>query len=317
MILVPDSLITASDQSLPQRIKKVFDSCDKETQQYLKAILHEIVETGSSTLYQDLWRADYIEQPVSIDTFLESDTYLGKTNRNGQAVYPAWRTALRDIFNSGNRYDEVVFSGATRIGKTTTAITGAAYMLYRLMSLKDPQRYFNKKEVSKFSILFFNITKDLAKGVAFREFNDTLKASPWFSAHGKFTNSDRNFVYVPDGDKIVIDFGSDGAHALGMQIFCVTGDTEILTDAGFRRIDALSSSTQILAQYNIENENIVYSPARIEQTGYSQDIIEVELQDGTIFKGTPNHKVLLSDNTYISLSDIRVDDDIIDLCIDK
>lgn len=237
MILVPDSLITASDESLPQRIKKVFDGCDKETQEYLKAILREIVETGSSTLYQDLWRADYIEQPVSIDTFLESDTYLGKTNRNGQAVYPAWRTALRDIFNSGNKYDEVVFSGATRIGKTTTAITGAAYMLYRLMSLKDPQRYFNKKEVSKFSILFFNITKDLAKGVAFREFNDTLKASPWFSAHGKFTNSDRNFVYVPDGDKIVIDFGSDGAHALGMQIFCAIMDEAAFSKAGVKDIN--------------------------------------------------------------------------------
>lgn len=304
MILVPDSLITASDESLPQRIKKVFDSCDKETQEYLKAILREIVEAGSSTLYQDLWRADYIEQPVSIDTFLESDTYLGKTNRNGQAVYPAWRTALRDIFNSGNKYDEVVFSGATRIGKTTTAITGAAYMLYRLMSLKDPQRYFNKKEVSKFSILFFNITKDLAKGVAFREFNDTLKASPWFSAHGKFTNSDRNFVYVPDGDKIVIDFGSDGAHALGMQIFCVTGDTEILTDAGFRRIDALSGSTQMLAQYNIESRHIVYSSALIRRTGYTREVVSIELQDGTIIQGTRDHRMLMSDGQYMCMGDI-------------
>ena len=31
-------------------------------------------------------------------------------------------------------------------------------------------------------------------GVAFREFNDTLKASPWFNKHGHFSKSEEKFL---------------------------------------------------------------------------------------------------------------------------
>ena len=50
-------------------------------------ILQELADTGESPTYEQVWLADYIEIPVDIDTFLNSDTYLGKTNDNGKAVY--------------------------------------------------------------------------------------------------------------------------------------------------------------------------------------------------------------------------------------
>ncbi len=221
---------------LPFRIKDIYASCSKEEQKYLRQILEEISIDGYSTTYEQIWLADYKEIPVSIDTFIESDTYLGKTNRNGEAVYPFWRKVLRDIFNSGNQFHEVILTGATRIGKSSTAITGTAYMLYRLMCLRDPQKFFHKKEVSKFSILFFNITKDLAKGVAYREFNDTLKESPWFCAHGSFSRSEKNFYYIPEGNKIVIDYGSDASHGLGQQVFVGFMDECNFSKAGIKDI---------------------------------------------------------------------------------
>ena len=225
------------DLSLPSRIKKIYKSCTKEEQQYLRQILEEIAEYGESDTYEKIWLADYKEIPVDIDTFIESDRYLGKTNRNGAAVYPFWRTVLREIFSAGNRFEECFFTGATRIGKSSTAITGTCYMLYRLMCLKDPQEYFGKKDVSKFSILFFNITKDLASGVAFREFNDTLKMSPWFNDHGSFSQSERNFYYIPEGGKVVIDFGSDAAHGLGQQVFVGFMDEMNFSRAGVKDVN--------------------------------------------------------------------------------
>lgn len=223
--------------NIVERIKDIYSECTESEKIYLRQILEEISIYGYSTTYEDVWLADYKEIPVSIETFLVSDTYLGKVTRNGQAIYPYWRKTLNEIFDAGNQYNEVVLTGATRIGKSSTAITATAYMLYRLMCMRDPQKFFGKKEVSKFSILFFNVTKDLAKGVAFREFNDTLKASPWFNEHGTFSKSEQNFYYIPEGDKIDIDYGSDASHGLGKQVFVGFMDEINFSKAGVKDVN--------------------------------------------------------------------------------
>lgn len=234
--------------TLPLRIKNIYNTCNAEEQEYLIQILRELGATGVSHTYDTLWLEDYSEIPVDLDTFLCDNTYLGKTNRNGDSVYPYWKLALHDIFDAGNQYQECVFTGATRIGKTSTAITATAYMLYKLMCLRDPQKFFNKKEVSQFSIMFFNITLDLAKGVAFREFNDTLKVSPWFNDHGTFSKSERNFYYIPQGNKVVIDFGSEASHGLGRQVYVGFMDECNFTKAGTK--DIVKAKTRMKELYD-------------------------------------------------------------------
>ena len=231
-----------------ERIKNIYNSCDSTEQEVLMQILKELADTGTSPTYEQVWLSDYIEIPVDIDTFLDTDAFLGKTNRNGQAVYPFWRQELHNVFGAGNTFSEWVLTGATRIGKTSTAITATAYMLYRLMCLRDPQKFFGKKDISKFSILFFNITKDLAKGVAFREFNDTLKCSPWFCQHGTFSDSERDFYYIPNGGKIVIDYGSSASHALGQQVFVGFCDEVNFSQAGIK--DVKKAKARMKETYN-------------------------------------------------------------------
>lgn len=226
-----------NEQDIIDRIKDIYASSSLEEQQILRQILVELSQDGYSKTYHDIWLADYKEIPVSIDTFLTSDTYLGKTNRNGAAVYPFWRRSLKEFFGAGNRYQEWILTGATRIGKSTTAVTAISYMLYRLMCLRNPQVYFGLKDISKISILFFNITLDLAKGVAFREFNDTLRESPWFNAHGEFSKSELNYIYIPEGGKISIDFGSSGSQALGKQVFCAIMDEMNFSQAGIKDVE--------------------------------------------------------------------------------
>lgn len=244
----------ALDTNLPDRIKRIYNTCNEIEQSYLMKILEELSIDGYSQTYEDIWLADYKEIPVDIDTFIENDTYLGKTNDRGKSVYPYWRRVLRDIFHAGNKYSECIFTGATRIGKTSTGITAASYMLYRLMCLRDPQKYFNKKDVSIFSILFFNITEKLAKGVAYREFNDTLKMSPWFNAHGSFSKSDQNFYYIPEGGKITIDYGSDSSHGLGKQVFVGFMDECNFSKAGIKDIN--KAKRDMKATYDTINARI-------------------------------------------------------------
>lgn len=296
---------------VPSKIQEIYDECSQEEQEVLLTILTELSQYGESSTYKSLWLQDYKEIPVDLDTFLCDDRYLGKVTRNGEGIYPYWKTAMHQIFDAGNQYHECLFTGATRIGKSSTGITCTAYMLYRLMCLKDPQRFFNKKEESKFSILFFNITKDLARGVAFREFNDTLAASPWFMEHGTLSKSERDFYYIPEGGKIVIDFGSDVSHSLGKQVFCLVGSTKVVTSRGPMSLEDLSKNS-----YRVTRVYAIDDKARLHRAPYSQAIlskyvnttIRLELDDGTKIEGTPDHMMLSRYGVYTELQDFKPGD---------
>ena len=297
-----------------KRIQSIYRSSTPEQQAILIRILEEIQENGDSKTYENIWLQDYKEIPVDINTFICDNEYLGKTNKNGKSVYPHWHQVLNDIFSDRTKYSEVVFTGATRIGKSSTAVTSTCYMLYMLMCLRNPQEFFNTKEVSKFSILFFNVTEKLAKGVAYREFNDTLHASPWFQSHGSFSNSTKDFYYIPEGGKIDIDYGSDASHSLGKQVFvgfCVKGDTEVVTTSGSHKIEDIVNQDVEVYQYDEVNDSIITSkPKDIIRTKYVQDTVKITLEDGTVFEATPDHKVMLSDGSYKMIKDLNESDDL-------
>lgn len=295
------------------KIKDVYYSCSAYEQQLLFQILNEISIYGDSETLEKLWLADFKSVPVGISTFLSQEEYLGLTNNFGDSVYPFWKSALGEIFSSGNRFYEIVLSGATRIGKTSTAVTIMAYMLYRLMLYRDPHKYFHKKAISRFTLIFANLTKELAEGVAFHEFNSTLKESPWFKEHGTFNKSINNPVYIPEGDKIDIIPVSDASHALGMQVWCLKGDTKILTDEGPKTLAECSGTYQNVLQ--LVDNRLIPTYARVECTKYVIETTRIELEDGTIIEGTPDHKVMLSDGTYKPLGELTEHDKLFDTVI--
>lgn len=294
---------------LPSKIQEIYDQCNDEEKSILVQILMELSQTGESQTYKDLWYQDYKEIPVDLDTFLCDDRYLGKVTRNGEGIYPYWKTAMHQIFDAGNKYHECLFTGATRIGKSSTGITCAAYMLYRLMCLRDPQKFFNKKGESKFSLLFFNVTKDLAQSVAYREFNDTLAASPWFMEHGTLSKSERNFYYIPEGGKIVIEAGSDVAHSLGKQIFCLVGSTKVVTSRGPMRLDEMYHQQDPgLMVYCFEKEPHCRPFHEVVLTKFVHDTVVLQLEDSTIVEGTPEHLMLHRSGKYTRLDAFNIDD---------
>ena len=207
-----------------------------------------------------------------------------------------------------------MLSGATRIGKTSTAVSMMCYMTYLLMCYRNPQKYFGLKEVSRATVAFANLTKDLALGVAFREYNDTLKRSPWFDTHGKFTNSATRPIYIPEGNKIELVAASDAAHVLGMQLWaCLVGDTQIVTKNGTLPIKQLCGQSVEVLQYDYANSTYNYVNAPVVNTKYVTDTVKVTLDDGTIFEGTPDHRVMLLDGTYKRLDELTESDEVLSL----
>lgn len=306
-----------------KRIVDIYNSCYDNEKSIFEKILKEVSKKGYSETLEKIWLMDFVEVPVSIDRFLNDPYYLGETNDNGNMVYPFWRKTLNEIFTEDKNYSEIIFSGATRIGKTSTAISAMAYMLYRLMIYRDPHSFFKKKSISKFTVAFANLTKDLAAGVGFREYNDTLKMSPWFNDHGKFTRSEQNFYYIPEGDKIEIIAASDSAHLLGKQLWCLLMDEVNFTKAGVKDIN--KSKVAMKKLYDTGNARItgtfkikgqVYGKmftcsSKNSDSDYLSDHIETQLNAGNAsmyLVDEPQWKVLppsmFSDRTfYIAVGD--------------
>lgn len=296
------------------RIQASYNTCSVAEQKMMRQILEEMAATGYSYTLEQIWLSDFSAIPVGVDQFLNDPYYLGGTNDLGNAVYPFWRQTMHNIFDAGNRYNEIIFSGATRLGKSSTCTTIMCYMLYRLMLYRDPHKYFKKKSVSKFTLGFANLTKELAMSVCYREFNDILKQSPWFCDRGTFTRSDRNFYYIPDGDKVEIIPASSGEQLLGKQVWCLVGTTQIITLTGTLRLqDIESNSTLYVLQYDCHQKQYCFAQAQVMLTKYVQETIKIELEDGSIIEGTPDHKIMLSDGSYKRLDELTEDDDILEV----
>ncbi len=241
-------------EEIISRINDIYSSCSVLEQQQFIKILEELSDKGYSETLEQIYLVDFKEVPVSIDRFLTDPYYLGETNGQGSQIYPGWWEVYNSVFDAQNDVYEVILSGATRIGKTSTAVSMMSYMLYLLMCYRNPQKYFGLKEVSRATVAFANLTKDLAQGVAFREFNDTLKKSPWFNEHGSFTNSATKPIYIPEGNQVELVTASDAAHVLGMQLWACCIDECNFARAGVKDISISKNHMNNL--YNTANARI-------------------------------------------------------------
>ena len=149
-----------------------------------------------ATTYLDyLYDLDYKERPVDIDKFIEDPYYLGNSTENGALIYPVWRDALREIFED-DKATQIVLTGAIGIGKSTAAIIGAAYIMHRLLCLKNPWAYFGLADISKMAITFFNLTKSLSESRGFGKLQTLLMKSPWFTNQCEGTVRGKNEPYL-------------------------------------------------------------------------------------------------------------------------
>lgn len=130
---------------------------------------------------EELYDADYSEIPVTIDKFLEDDRYMGKVYNNGQSIYPYWRNHLHQVFHDNPDYAfEIALTGAIGIGKSSIAAIALMYYLYRVLCLKNPQKFFGLASNSPIVFVCLNLTLDLAWSGLYSMIVEAIRMSPWF-----------------------------------------------------------------------------------------------------------------------------------------
>lgn len=224
-----------------------FKQLSPENQKILIQIITEYSQTGYSSTYEDLWKVDYNEIPVSIERFITDPNYLGNSTGCGELIYPYWRKKYQEIFDPARAYEEIVLTGAIGVGKTRTAVVCLCYLLYRLMCLKNPQAYFNLLAGDKITIFFLNVTMELAEGVGYKTMHEYLQQSPWFMERGTVTGRINKIYNPPNG--IEIKYGSQGKHALGQQIYAAFMDEIEFKKIGMKGTSAFDVSSSIMDAY--------------------------------------------------------------------
>jgi len=139
------------------------------------------------------------ERPVDVKTFVEGEDYLGQPPLSQpqydivEALSQVYR--LEDLVEimgdaEGRRYynkytkNEVILQLGKGSGKDFTSTVACAYIVYKLLCLKDPARYFGKPSGDAIDIINVAINAQQAKNVFFKGFKTKIEKSPWFA--GKF-----------------------------------------------------------------------------------------------------------------------------------
>jgi len=139
------------------------------------------------------------ETPVDAKTFVESPDYLGQPALSNiqydivEAMSQIYRKEdLQQIMGEeeGARYfekftkNEIILQLGKGSGKDFTSTVACAYIVYKLLCLKDPARYFGKPSGDAIDLINVAINAQQAKNVFFKGFKSKIERSPWFA--GKY-----------------------------------------------------------------------------------------------------------------------------------
>ena len=142
---------------------------------------------------------NFEERPVDAKTFVEGEDFLGQPPLSDvqydivEAMSQIYK--LEDVIEimgdtEGRRYykkytkNEVILQLGKGSGKDFTSTVACAYIVYKLLCLKDPARYFGKPAGDAIDIINVAINAQQAKNVFFKGFKNKIERSPWFA--GKY-----------------------------------------------------------------------------------------------------------------------------------
>jgi len=141
----------------------------------------------------------FVETPVDVKTFVQSPDYLGQPLLSDiqyeivEAMSQIYRKEdLMDLMgesagaNHFSKYtkNELILQLGKGSGKDFISTVACAYVVYKLLCLKDPATYFGKPAGDAIDIINVAVNAAQAKNVFFKGFTTKIERSPWFA--GKY-----------------------------------------------------------------------------------------------------------------------------------
>lgn len=136
------------------------------------------------------------ENPVDVKTFVESPDYLGQPPLSDiqydivEAMSQIYRKEdLQELMGTeiGEKHyakytkNEIILQLGKGSGKDFVSTVACAYVVYKLLCLKDPARYYGKPSGDAIDIINVAVNAEQAKNVFFKGFLLKIERSPWFA----------------------------------------------------------------------------------------------------------------------------------------
>jgi hypothetical protein len=141
----------------------------------------------------------FVETPVDVKTFVQSPEYLGQPLLSDiqyeivEAMSQIYRKedlielmGQAEGLNHFNKYtkNELILQLGKGSGKDFISTVACAYVVYKLLCLKDPAIYYGKPAGDAIDIINVAVNAQQAKNVFFKGFKTKIEKSPWFA--GKY-----------------------------------------------------------------------------------------------------------------------------------
>lgn len=255
---------------------------------------------------------DFERIPATFDEFISNPYYLGKSWKN---PWPFWKEQGEKFFPLPLRspYSSLILLGATGVGKTSFAVNMVmAYYLHVVLCLKNPQEYFALEEQKSIVFAFINIvTKAIAYKNAWGMIHKALLKSPFFMEYG-IQIGDKYPEWKCVRKPISLLYGRNSDDIIGLDILCcLTGDTEIRTSKGIEKLENLVNKLVQVETFNpITKQTEISKECKVVQTKFATELIEIELENGSVLQCTPEHKLLLKSGIYKRADELTEDDEL-------
>jgi len=165
------------------------------------------------------------ENPVDINTFIDSPDYLNISD----TLYPGVRNLLQDFLQLDEKtgwikYNECIIIAGQGCGKSSFVSIVIVYLIYILLCMRDPQKFFNLSFNSRIQIINCAPSGEEAKKVVFGYISNFVNGCTWFKNKGYIPNPDvKSELQFPKG--IYVTPGSSSAKpALGYNLLITIFD---------------------------------------------------------------------------------------------
>jgi len=175
--------------------------------------------TSNDTTKKDLddfaWsleNPEFQHRIVNVRTFIDSPDYLNASKECWSSV----KDDLEELF-SGD-YTEAVFCEGIGAGKSYKSSIIIAYMVYKVLCLRNPQEFLGLAKDSDICFINMSIRAEQSKKVVFGEIKGRIDNSPWFQRHYPSDPNIRSELKFPKG-VIIFPGNSQETFPLGFNVF--------------------------------------------------------------------------------------------------
>lgn len=162
------------------------------------------------------------QQPIDIETFLDSDDFMGATDLK---LWPEVRKAIIAINKNwwkGKVRDgaktEALLMGATGTGKSEIMKVTAAYHLHILHCLKSPQELYGLPTSTTIVFMIQAAKPHVTKKIIYLPLRNYVQTMPWFRRNARFERLVESEMYFSGSNIRVVPGGSDSDAVLGEAI---------------------------------------------------------------------------------------------------